>query len=192
MARASLLTHASPAAATSLEKRKRPATTIIVDDSESEDVVPTPKKRRDNVSALRKTNILPDLHPRHVHNASSRDRRINVEKSRRLTAALPSAIYPVEPEMHVSNERLASGIRRNNADEKLVHRNGGIHVGGLPGASRGPRLGNAATTINGADATISPTNDNNSETSTTSRTLTMSAMQKQKNMVWNRKCLDFL
>lgn len=57
--------HASPAAATPLQKCKVSATTIVLEDSESEDIMPTPKRRRDTVPASRKTHRSPASHRRH-------------------------------------------------------------------------------------------------------------------------------
>lgn len=175
---------ASPAAATNLHKRKHPASTIILEDSESEGVMPTLKKRRENVLASRKTNGSPESHEWHPYSKLSRGINSNMEKSRRLTAPLPPAVDMVEPVLHKSNEPLTPG-----ANEELMIRNRNINIDNLPTASKEPTTMNVATATNGfvarAFATVSPTNDNNSKGFTTSKSVAMSDLQKKKNIVWN-------
>lgn len=178
--------HASPPAATPLQERKRSATTIVLEDSESEDIMPTPKRRRDTVPESRRTHRSPASYRRHPQNIFSRDRNSNVEKFPRLTTPLPPATALVEPVLRKSDEPLVTETPRNNANEDLFLRNGDIDVNSLPAVGKAPRPGTAARRIIAkANTTLPPTNDNISESFATSKNLATSALQKRKNMVWN-------
>ena len=182
--------HASPAAATLLQERKRSATTIVLEDSESEDIMPTPKRRRDTVPASQRIHRSPASHRRHFQNRFPRDRNSNVEKSGRLTPPLPPATALVEQVLRKSDEPLVKGNPCNNANEDLVLRNGDIDVDSLPAVGKAPRPGTAARRIIAkANTTLSPTNDNISGHFVTSKNLATSTLQKRKNMVWKCKHL---
>lgn len=188
MAGPSLVARASPAAATLLQTRKRAAHTIFLEDSESEDVTPPLKKRRDNVSASRKPHRSPDSPQRHPQNTFSRGGNNSVAKSIRSTAPFPPVVDLVEPVSHLAPENQNP---RNNINGDSILRSGTIDVDKMAAASKEPTTRNAAIATNEivarADATLSPTNDNSSKRVTTSNSVATSDMQKKKNIVWNRK-----
>ena len=164
---------------------------MSLEDSESEDVTPILKKRRDNVSASRKTHRSPDSPQRHPQNILSKVGSSNTAKSRRPTAASPPVVDLVEPVLHTPNEHLTPENTYNNGKGNLILRSGIIDVDNLPAASKESTTRNAASTTNGtvarADATISHTNNNTSKRATTSNSVATSDMQKRKSIAWNRK-----
>ena len=176
---------ASPTAATALQKRKRPAHTIVVDDSGSADVMPTPKKRRRSTS---KSSYW--YHRSSDPHRSPSRKAINAQNA----ASHPFAVDRVEPTLRVSKEPLYPEIARNTRD--MILPSGNSDDDNLPATSKKGTQTTVAIiakeTIGRGNAAISSGKNNISGRSTTSKTITKSAMRKTKDMVWNRTYKQFL
>ena len=187
VAGSSSVVSALPTSATALQERKRPAYTII-DDSESEDILPTPKKRR------RSTSTSSHRYHRSSDPYRSRSRKAtDAEKTRQPAASHPFAVDHVEPALLVSEEPLNPEIARNTS--KMALPCGNPDFDHQPATTKASTRTTAATIVNDSvgrnDAAVSSSRNNISGRSTTSKTMTKSAIQKTKDMVWNRTYKTF-
>ena len=178
---------ALPTTATALQKRKRPAY-IMIDDSESEDVMPTLKKGRPS------TSTSSPLYHRSSDPHRSRSRKaIDAEKSRQPAASHSFAISRVEPIPPVSTEPLNPEVARNTGNMDLPCGNSDYdnQPATTKTSTRTPVATIAEDSVGRNHAAVSSSKNNISGRSTTSTTMTKSATQKNKNVVWNRTYKDF-
>lgn len=171
----SLVAHASPAAAAPLQKRKRSPTTITIEDTESEDVMSTPKKRRGNAGVP--TEVAPGAKARNL--STSQIGSGDLDHKRHWT--VPKT-HRSPNSRQCSHQNTSSMTRISNVDKSRR----------LPdplqlaiSLTKSPRLHASSEPAN---SEVPINNDNISETLTTSRS---SVVSKKKNMVWNRECHFF-
>ena len=172
MASPSLVAHASPAAASPLQKRKRSPTTIIIEDTESDDVMSTPKKRRGNAGVP--TEVAPSAKARNLSTSRigsggpDHERHWTVPKAHRLPNSRQCSHQNTFSMTKISNVDKSRRLPDPLQPTISLARPPRLHASSEPANSEFPR-----------------SNDNMSETFTTSRS---SVVSKKKNMVWNREC----
>ena len=178
---------ALPTTATALQKLKRPAF-IMIDDSESEDVMPTPKKRRPSTSTSS-----PWYHRSSDPHRSRSRKAIDAEKSRQPAASHSFATSRVERVLPVSTEPLNPEVARNTGKMDLPCGNSDFdnQPATAKESTRTPVATIAKDSVGRNNAAVSSSRNKISGRSTTSKTMTTSATQKNKKIVWNRKYKDF-
>ena len=178
---------ALPTTATALQKRKRTAH-IIIDDSESENVMPTPKKRR------RSTSKSSHLYHRSSDPHRSRSRKAtDAEKTRQPAASHPFAVDRVEPTLRVSEESLNPEFAHNTCNVVLPCGNSDFdhQTATTKESTRTTVATIVKKSVGRNDAAVSSSRNNISRRSTTSKTITKSAIRRTKDMVWNRTYKEF-